>query len=165
MITAGHCFYGMDSLAPVYHRTVLVGHRSNWSYGGTRDFGLIRMTSPSRTGPYVWYTSAPPVAVRVQGTNTDYGTGDVRCHTGKQQGTRCGTITQSSWSGYYSDGVYMSDVYRTNASCINGDSGGPSWQYIFSRSYAAGIVSLGGPSCGFVKWTNIPSSWGISVST
>lgn len=129
------------------------------------DFGLIRMTSPSRTGPYVWYTSSPPVAVRVHGTNTDYGTGDVRCHTGKQQGTRCGTITQSAWSGVLSNGVYMSNVYRTNASCIGGDSGGPSYQYIFSRAYAAGIISVQGSGCGFVKWSKIPSSWGISVST
>lgn len=61
MLTAGHCLDDMDSVAPVYQRTVIVGHQSNWTHGGTQDLRLIRMTSRSRAGRYVRHgpTSLP----------------------------------------------------------------------------------------------------------
>jgi hypothetical protein len=178
-LTAGHCLDGWSS--PVWHGNQgTIGDRVAWLFpgsGGKQDFGLadgddleIWALQWKHTTNNTYYTQ--------KGTATP-SNGDFICNSGARYETlRCGTVWFSSADfanindsgiGHY-DAHDVVEVGNLTASTQSGDSGSGWFEINSPNSYAYidGVHSFAGGSYAtakFVKWSNRPGGWGLSVAT
>lgn len=173
MLTAGHCLnenVGVDR----YHRNVSIGEGDVWAVGGGADLALLKLSASATMQKEVWYGLGTEMSVPLVGTALSYAVGIVRCFTGMSTGvTRCGVISNNSWSGNVAYGgtlgtVFLSNMVVVNAGSRQGDSGAPVFKYdsAAETARANGIVWGVTPTqTWYSKWTNIPTGWAVTLAT
>lgn len=166
-LTAGHCLTGIwPSIppisfgTPVYHAGAQVGTAGDRFFGGNLDFGLIQMTTHAAAEAKVFWFY--PNELPVVGTNTAYIVGQARCWTGKVSSTVCGTIEATSVTA-----AGITDTVRLSGGAgLPGDSGAPVFLNRWPNTDGTGIaMASGGGKTFYVKWTNIPGIWNVTMET
>lgn len=136
--TAGHC-----SNTTASHSGTTVGAYVKQQYGGTLDAQFHSVASGWSTSRWVIANnSAQSYATASVYTGTNLSNNSV-CSSGRTTGpfgsiSLCGAVTDHSWEGYNSEGVYLEKQFVAfrDPEPAGGDSGGP----VFGGGYAFGVL-------------------------